>query len=276
MTQQTAPWRRITSPFPLALAGLCVLAAIGPLIAPYDVTTPDFRARLTGVSSSHVFGTDQLGRDIASRLLAGARPSLGLSLVIATLATAIGVGLGALGAALGPRSDSLLTRVTEAFQAFPSFICAVAITGVFGSSTFSIIAALVLTGWMGHARLVRGLSRSIATRTYVVAARLYGVNGFTLFWRHYLPSLLPPIAVVWSEAWSRAILAVSGLGFLGLGAQPPNPEWGAMLADGRSYMSAAPLVMLAPGGAILLSVLTINLAGDWLRDRFAVDETKAA
>lgn len=261
---------------PAALLLVCAVAAFGPFLAPYDVTTPDFRARLQGVSLAHLLGTDQLGRDTASRLLVGARSSIGLSFVVATLAAVLGSIVGLAGAAAGPRSDAVLTRVTEVFQSFPGFIVAVAIAGAFGPSVPGIVLTLVLTGWMGQARLVRGLTRSLLTRDYVVAARLYGVGTFALAWRHLLPRLLPPVIVVWSEGWSRAILAVSGLGFLGMGTQPPHPEWGAMLADGRSYMAAAPLLMLAPGMAILLSVLTINLAGDWLRDRFAADGMKAA
>jgi ABC-type dipeptide/oligopeptide/nickel transport system permease subunit len=261
---------------PMALMLLCVVAVLGPQLAPYEATAPDFRARLQGVSPAHLLGTDQLGRDTASRLLVGARSSIGLSLAVSTLAALLGCVVGLAGAAAGPRTDAALTRITEVFQSFPGFIVAVAIAGAFGPSVPGIVLTLVLTGWMAQARLVRGLTRSLMTQDYVVAARLYGVGALALAWRHLLPRLLPPVIVVWSEGWSRAILAVSGLGFLGMGTQPPHPEWGAMLADGRSYMAAAPLLMLAPGLAILLSVLTINLTGDWLRDRFAIDETKAA
>ena len=267
---------RLHDVLPAVLLILVAIAVAGPWIAPFDPVTPDYRNRLAGISPSHLLGTDQLGRDIASRILTGARASLGMALGAATIATLVGMAAGVLGATMGGRVDWALTRLAEIFQSFPGFIVAVAVLGAYGPSPLGIVVTLAATGWMGHARLVRGLVRSLAIRDHVVAARLYGVAPLPLVRVHMLPLMLPPIIVMWSENWSRAILSVCALGFLGLGVAPPDPEWGAMLADGRSHMGAAPLVMIGPGATILVCVLLINLAGDWMRDRVALDEVRAA
>jgi ABC-type dipeptide/oligopeptide/nickel transport system permease subunit len=246
-----------------ALIGLLTLVALlGPQLAPHDVVAPNFRLRLAPPEWSHPLGTDHLGRDIASRVLAGARATLGMSFAIATLATILGV--------------AVLTRLAEIVQTLPAFVLAVTVSAAFGASSIGIVATFAMLNWTTHARLTRGLVRSIDMREHVTVARLYALPPWLIARRHFLPLVVPPLLVTWSENWSRAILAISALGFLGLGIPPPEPEWGAMLSDGRSYMSAAPLVMLGPGLAVVISVLIINLFGDWLRDRLALDETRAA
>lgn len=262
--------------WPIVLALLGLLAVLGPMLAFHDVATPNYQLRLASPSIQHLLGTDQLGRDIASRILTGARASLGMSLAIATIATLVGLLAGVIGATGGRHIDEMLTRVAEIVQTMPGFVIAITVAAAFGASHVSLVVTLAALGWTTHARLVRGLVRSISVREHVTAAKLYGLSPALVFRRHYLPLIGPPLLVTWSENWSRAILAISGLGFLGLGVPPPQPEWGAMLADGRSYMGSAPFVMLGPGLAIVLSVLSINLFGDWLRDRLALDDVRAA
>ncbi len=262
--------------WPALIALLVLVALLGPSLTPYDVATPNYRLRLAPPTWSHPLGTDHLGRDIAARVLVGARATLGMSFAIATLATILGVAVGVLSVLAGRWGDALLTRLAEVVQTLPAFVLAVTVSAAFGASHAGLVATFVALGWTTHARLARGLVRAIATREHVLVARLHGVAPFAIVRRHFLPLIAPPLLVTWSENWSRAILAISGLGFLGLGVPPPQPEWGAMLTDGRAYMGSAPLVMLGPGLLIVTSVLTINLFGDWLRDRVSDDQSRAA
>lgn len=259
-----------------AMATLLLLALIGPSLAPFDPTLVDFRARMQMPSMAHPLGTDWMGRDQLSRLLTGARASLGLSLAISFGAAVLGVALGLLSAAAGPLGDKLLTRLAEVMQAFPELVAAMAIAALFGPSIHNLVLALVVTSWMRYARLTRGLALAIAARDHVALARLAGVSRTAIAGRHILPLLLPALLVMWTGGWARSILSVSALGFLGFGMQPPNPEWGAMLLDARRYIADAPHLMWAPGLAIVISVLAISLAGDRLRDLFPNDEARSA
>lgn len=251
------------------LACLGVLIAAGFALTPYGPTDPDFLNRLSGPSAEHWFGTDQLGRDIATRLLYGGLWSLGLAFLITTIGAVVGVIVGLAAGHFGRLADVGLMRVTDSFFAFPELIAAVTIAGVLGPSTTNMVLALILVAWMKFARLVRSLALSIAHRDFVLQARLNGLPSWLILWRHVLPNIGPSLLVLWTNAWSRSILSISGLSFLGFGVQPPHAEWGAMLLDGKSYMQTAPHVMIFPGLAILLAVLSINLVGDRLRDLFA-------
>ena len=272
----TKPYLRLNGIWPCLMALLLFVALLGPLMAPYDPAIPNYRLRLSSASMMHLMGTDHLGRDILSRVLVGARASLGVSVLIATIATLLGVTAGVVSVMGGRWTDSAMTRSAEVAQTMPAFIVAVTVAAAFGPSEAGLVIALAALNWTTHARLTRGLVRSISLREHVTAARLYGVSPTQLFRRHYLPLIAPALLVTWSENWSRAVLAVSGLGFLGFGVPPPQPEWGSMLADGRSYLGVAPVVMLGPGLAIVISVLMINLFGDWLRDTVASDTPRAA
>lgn len=271
---------RRLSPWDLALlaatATLFLLTLFGPYLAPFDPNAVDFRARMHPLSLAHPLGTDWMGRDQLSRLLTGARASLGLSLAISFGAACLGVALGLLSAAVGPWGDKLLTRLTEVMQAFPELVAAMAIAALFGPSIHNLVLALVVTSWMRYARLTRGLALAIAARDHVALARLAGVSRPAIAGRHILPLILPALLVMWTGGWARSILSVSALGFLGFGMQPPHPEWGAMLLDARRYIADAPHLMWGPGIAIMLSVLAISLAGDRLRDLFPQDEARSA
>ena len=256
----------------LIAALLATLALAGPWLAPHDPSLMNIPARLSGPSSTYPLGTDAMGRCLLSRLLHGARWSLGLAFLTSMIGLAIGSLLG-LAAALGGRvADSVVMRVSDIFLAFPELVAAVTIAGVLGASTASLIFAMTITGWMRYARLTRGIGLTLHARGYVVQARLSGLGIADMTRFHYLPALLPSLAVVWTGMFGRAILGISALGFLGFGVQPPTAEWGTMLLDARVHLRADPLQMLWPGLAILVTVLSINLAGDHLRDTLAEQE----
>lgn len=256
----------------LLAAAFILLAVAGPWLAPHDPTQINIPHRLSPPTAQWLLGTDALGRDILSRLLHGARWSLGLAFGISVIGLCIGTLAGLVAAQGGKLADWLVMRTTDTFLAFPDLIAAVVIAGVLGAGTSSLIFALTVTGWMRYARVARGIGLSLQSRGYVVQARLAGVSPLAIAWHHYLPSLLPSLAVVWTGMFARAILGISALGFLGFGVQPPMPEWGTMLLDARIHMRSTPLQMIWPGLAVVMCVLAINLTGDALRDSLAQQE----
>ncbi len=245
---------------------LVLLAGAGYAFSPYGPNTPDFLNRLSPPSAEHWFGTDQLGRDVATRLLYGGISSIGLAFLITLAGAIIGTVVGLAAGHFGRLADTTLMRVTDSFFAFPELVAAVTIAGVLGPNTTNMVLALILVGWMKFARLVRSLSVELSHRDFITQAKLNGLPSWRILWRHILPNIGPSLLVLWTNAWSRSILAISGLSFLGFGVQPPNAEWGAMLLDGKAYMQTAPYLMIFPGLAILVTVLAINLTGDRLRD----------
>lgn len=253
----------------ILVIGLVLLAGLGPILAPYDPLAIDIPNRLAGPSGEFPLGTDALGRDILSRLLHGARWSLGLAFLISIISLVIGTALGLVATQGGRVTDWIVMRTTDTFLAFPELVAAIVISGLMGAGTWSLIFALSVTGWMRYARVARGIGLSVQSRGYVVQARLAGLSGWSIARWHYLPSLVPSLTVVWTGMFARAILGISALGFLGFGVQPPNPEWGAMLLDARIHLRSTPLQMVWPGLAVVFCVLTINLVGDALRDALA-------
>ncbi|MEM7198348.1 MAG: ABC transporter permease [Pseudomonadota bacterium] len=248
---------------------LVVFAVIGPILAPYDPTAINIPKRLAPPGGAFLLGTDALGRDTLSRLLHGAQWSLGLAFLISLIGLFIGSFIGLI-AALGRKwADWVMMRTTDTFLAFPELLAAVVIAGLMGADTKSLIFALSVTGWMRYARVARGIGLSLKSRGYVVQAKLAGVSPLSIARWHYLPALLPSLSVVWTSMFARAILGISALGFLGFGVQPPAPEWGAMLLDARIHMRSTPHQMIWPGIAVVFCVLSINLAGDMLRDSFS-------
>ncbi len=252
---------------------LVLLAVVGPMLAPHDPTAIDIPNRLRPPGGAWLLGTDALGRDILSRLLHGASWSLGLAFLVSLFGLIIGTVVGLIAAQGGKLADWLAMRVTDTFLAFPELIAAVVIAGVLGAGTGTLIFALTVTGWMRYARVARGIGLSVASRGYVLQARLAGLSPLAIARWHYLPSLLPSLTVVWTGMLARAILGISTLGFLGFGVQPPMPEWGTILLDARIHMRSTPLQMIWPGLAIVICVLSINLTGDALRDALASKET---
>ncbi len=253
----------------LAIVGTIVLLALAaPLLPLADPTKVDAARGLAPPGAGALLGTDNLGRDIMSRLVWGARLSLATAGLAALLILTIGVGVGMIAGFYGGLLDDLLMRVVDVLLAFPALILALAIAGVLGPSITSVMIGIVTVAWADYARVMRGQVLAARERQYVEAARAIGARNGRILVRHLLPNVLPPILVLASLEMGGLILALSGLSFLGLGAQPPTPEWGAMLNDGRSFIAAAPQLMVYPGLAITLVVVGFNLLGDGLRDAF--------
>jgi peptide/nickel transport system permease protein len=261
-----------------ALAGLgviaaaVVVAAFAPALAPSDPVKNRLLDRLTppmwaqGGSARHPLGTDTLGRDVLSRLLHGARISLIVGLAAVLVAGVVGVGLGLVAGYRGGWADDLLMRLGDIQLAFPVLLLGVVVIAVLGASLVNMILVLGASGWVTYARIARGETLSLKERDFVAAARALGAPARHVVARHLLPNVLPSLMVVTTFSVARTIIAEASLSFLGLGLPPPTPSWGAMLDEGRNYITTGWWLALFPGLAILLLVLAINLCGDWLRD----------
>lgn len=249
-----------------------VLAATAPALAPTDPVQNDLLERLAppmwmdGGSGRHPLGTDTLGRDVVSRLLYGARVSLVVGFAAVILAGALGVALGLVAGYYGGRLDDILMRLGDVQLAFPALVLAIAVLAVVGSGLGNIILVLSVTSWVTYARIARGETLSLRHREFVESARALGARDAGILWRHVLPNVLPSITVVATFSVARTIIAEASLSFLGLGIPPPAPSWGAMLDEGRNYLTTGWWLALFPGLAILAVVLGINVVGDWLRD----------
>lgn len=251
------------------LVALAVLAAVaGPLVMPFDAGAQDLARRLESPSSTHPFGLDELGRDILARVLAGARISLIVGLVVVSVSGAIGTLLGAVAGYFGGLVDEVISRVVDTLLAFPGLLLAIALVAVLGPSLANVLFALTIVGWVGYARLVRGQVLRARELQYVEAARAIGAETSRILWRHVVPTAVPAIVVQATLGMAGAIIGEASLSFLGLGAQPPTASWGTMLAGGRTHILDAPHVTIFPGLAIALLVVGLNLLGDGLRDRF--------
>jgi len=257
---------------PLNLVGLLVvlsimlLAVIGLYITPYAPTVPDYTAMLSAPTRAHLLGTDQIGYDLFSRILAGARFSIGTAMGVLALAVAIGLPLGAVAGFMGGWIDEIIMRVTDMFLAFPVLILALAIAATLGAGLTSAVIALAVGYWPWYTRLLRGQVLSLKNREYVEAARALGASNRAIMWRHILPNAFSPIIIELSQDMGYAILNIAALSFIGLGAQPPSPEWGAMIVAGRDFLRTAWWTCAFPGLAITVTVLGFNLVGDGLRD----------
>lgn len=257
----------------LVLAAVAAAAILAPMLSPADPLKNDLLERLTppmwnaGGSAAHPLGTDTLGRDVASRLLYGARVSLIVGLAAVIVSGVLGVALGLLSGYYRGFTDDALMRLGDVQLAFPVLVLAVAVLAVLGASLANVILVLGVTGWITYARIVRGETLSLRQREFVEAARALGATDRYLLRRHILPNVLPPVTVVATFSVARTIIAEASLSFLGLGIPPPAPSWGAMLDEGRNYITTGWWLALFPGLAILLLVLGINLVGDWLRDQ---------
>lgn len=250
-----------------SLAGMMLLAAlVGPWLMPHDPNRQQLERRLEGPSTGHPLGLDELGRDILSRLLAGARVSVGVGLAVVLLAGGAGTLLGAASGYFGGWVDTLLMRLTDVFLAFPGILLAIALVAMLGPALSHVVLALVVIGWVGYARLVRGQVLQLREAEFVLAARAAGVPAWRVLWRHVLPNVLPVLLVQASLGMAGAVLAEASLSFLGLGIQPPTPSWGAMINAGRGHLIDAPHLSLFPGLAILATVMGLNFLGDALVD----------
>jgi peptide/nickel transport system permease protein len=261
-----------------AFAGLLVIAAtvlaavLAPVLSPADPVKNRLVERLTppmwvaGGTARHPLGTDTLGRDVTSRLLYGARVSLVVGVSAVAIAGLLGVVLGLLAGYYRGWPDDVLMRIGDVQLAFPVLVLAIALLAVAGASLLTVVLVLGVTGWITYARIVRGETLSLISREFVEAARAMGAPDRHVIWRHVVPNVLPPVTVVATFSVARVVIAEASLSFLGLGIPPPAPSWGAMLDEGRNYLTTGWWLALFPGLAILLLVLGINLVGDWLRD----------
>ena len=264
---------RSSGSFYLRIGGVIVafyviLAAIGPIIAPYGADEQDLLSALEPPSLAHLFGTDSLGRDILSRVIIGTRFTLTATLVSVAVALIAGVALGLAAGYLEGRIAAAIAGFVDLLLTIPSLVLAIAIASVIGAGLSGLILAISTTFVPPMARLVRGRVLEVKSEDYVEAARAIGTSDLGIMHRHILPNAFTVIIVEASLEAGQAVLIAAALGFLGLGVQPPAPEWGTMLGAGRAYMQRAPYLVLCPGIAISLLILGFNLLGDGLRDRF--------
>lgn len=250
------------------------MAALAPVLAPYDPLDQDLYRRLEPPSSANVFGTDDFGRDILSRVIYGARISLRIGLISISIALSVGTTLGLIAGYKGGWFDTAIMRLMDIMLAFPSILLAIAIVAVIGPGIDNVMVAVSIVMVPQYARLVRASVLSIREMAYVEAARALGARDFRILRSSVLPNCMAPLIVQSTLSLGTAILDAAGLSFLGLGAQPPTPEWGAMLSGGRELLLKAPWVMTFPGLAIFIVVLGLNLFGDGLRD--ALDPKRVA
>jgi peptide/nickel transport system permease protein len=256
------------------LGGLIVLTLIavgllGPLLAPYDPNDQQLRAALQPpgwFDGAHFLGTDNLGRDVFSRIIYGARVSLLVAVSVVIVSGLIGISLGAISGYFGGKVDFAIQKLVEVVWAFPALLLAITILAFLGQGLFNLILALVAQRWIQYCRVVRGQTLSLRGRDFVVATRALGASAARIIGRHLLPNLIQASLVIGTFAMASAIVSEASLSFLGLGVPPEIPTWGTMLADGRAYISTAWWLALFPGASIFVTVLGINLLGDALRD----------
>jgi len=251
----------------MALLGFFVFCAIfAPWIAPYDPIAQDITRRREPPSREHPFGLDEVGRDLLSRVIYGARVSLYVGVASVSLAIVAGTLIGAISGYAGGWIDNIIMRIMDIMLAFPSLLLAIAIVAIMGPGLLNMLYAIAFVSIPAYARLVRASILAAKEMDYVLAAKAVGCSSSRILFRHIMPNCLTPIIVQGTLGIATAILDAAGLSFLGLGAQPPTPEWGAMLGQGRGSVFTAPHVVIFPGLAIMLTVLGFNLLGDGLRD----------
>lgn len=270
-----APWmegmqrllRQKTAIFGLIIVCLLLLTALlAPLLAPYDPVASDLPSRLQAPSAAHFLGTDELGRDILSRIFYGSRISIQIGILAVGISLIFGTFLGAISGYYGGKLDMAIMRVIDIVMAFPYILLAIAITAMLGPGLNNAMIAIGVVGIPIYARVVRGAVLSVKEMEYIESAKVSGCSSLRIIMKHVLPNCLAPLIVQATLGIGTAILDAAGLSFLGLGAQPPKPEWGIMLNKGKDVMHNAPWVIMFPGVAILFTVLGFNLLGDGLRD----------
>ncbi|HZG58975.1 MAG TPA: nickel transporter permease [Anoxybacillus sp.] len=243
-----------------------LLAVFAPMIAPYEINEQNLSMRLKAPSNEHLFGTDDFGRDIFSRVIYGARISLWVGFFSVLGSVIVGSLLGIIAGYYGRWIDGMISRIFDIMLAFPSILLAIGIVAVLGPSLKNALIAIAIINIPNFGRLIRSRVLSIKQEEYIMAAKAIGMSDARILFHHILPNSMAPIIVQGTLAIATAIIEAAALGFLGLGAQPPNPEWGKMLADSKDYLTQAPWTMIFPGLAIMLTVLGFNLMGDGLRD----------
>lgn len=245
---------------------LILLALAAPIIAPYDPLAAEMKNAYLPPSPEHLFGTDKLGRDCFSRILYGASYSLSSVLLLVAAIFAVGTSLGVAAGYFGGKTDTVIMRISDMMISFPGMILAIAIAGILGGSLVNAIIALTIVSWTKYARLARSMVLKIKERDFVEAAVVNGGKPLHILWRHIVPNILPLMVITAASDIGAMMMELAGLSFLGFGSQPPAPEWGLMLNEGRQQLQTAPWLMVFPGLAIFITVVAFNLWGDALRD----------
>ncbi|MCL4463861.1 MAG: ABC transporter permease subunit [Firmicutes bacterium] len=248
------------------LAVIMLAGILAPVLAPNDPVLVTLDNRFAAPSIQFPFGTDHLGRCVLSRLMYGTIVSLGSALLVMTITITISIIIGTLSGYKGGWVDTLLMRMGDVNLAFPDLVLTLVIAGMLGPGLANIIIAMAAVQWVWYARIIRGMVLSLKERSYVLSAKVAGTPGWLIVVRHILPNIIPHVVVLVTINLGMVVLHISGLTFLGLGAQPPTPEWGAMLNDARQYLRSYPRLIMFPGTMIMLVVISFNLLGDALRD----------
>jgi peptide/nickel transport system permease protein len=260
--------RNTSAMIAVVLLALLVLTAIaGPSLVSYTPEAMDLDHLKQPPNAQHLLGTDSIGRDILSRVVYGARISLSMGIIASAVSLCIGIFFGLIAGYFGKTVDAFLSQVFDIFLAFPSLLLAIGIGAVMPPGLTSAMLAITLVGWAGFARLVRGITLSLKEQTYVEASRALGASPARILYRHILPNSLPLILVAGSLRIGGFILLEAALSFLGLGVQPPTPTWGSMISLNRAYINSAPWMVIFPGLAISITVISFNILGDFLRDK---------
>jgi nickel transport system permease protein len=254
----------------MILGILFIIAIFAPWIAPNDPIAVNLAYKLQPPSWDYPFGTDHLGRCTLSRILYGARISLGFAMLIFISSLAIGLLVGTFSGYKGGWVDQVLMRFCDGVMAFPSLILILGLVGIFGPGLTQVIIALMLVQWVYYARMFRGMVLSLKEQNFIAAAKISGSSQWKIIKNHIIPNVLPPLVVMGTLEMGWAIMDISAMSFLGLGVQPPTPEWGAMIHEGKSYIRTNPELMLYPGLIIMLVIVTFNLLGEALSERYGV------
>ena len=252
--------------YSLLVAFIVMVAIFAPWLTPLDPMAGDMKNVFLLPSSEHLLGTDKLGRDIFSRIIAGTQVSLFMTIILVVLTATVGSLVGIVSGYFGGKVEITLMRFADMMLSFPGVVLAIAIAGIMGGSAINAILALVVVSWAKYARMVRSLVIKIRSQDFIAASIVSGAKTPKILWRHVLPNILPIVVVTGAMDIGTMMMEVAGLSFLGFGAQPPTPEWGLMLNEGRQYIQTAPWLMFYPGLAIFFVVAVFNLWGDALRD----------
>lgn len=248
------------------IALMCIVAILAPVFAPYDPNEQVLKDRLLAPCTAHLLGTDELGRDVLSRIIYGARISLVIGIVPTLISMVIGTILGLMAGFLGKKVDFIIMRLADVMLAFPPLLLAMVVMYTLGASLINIFIAISLVSWAGTARVVRSQTLALKEKEFIEAAKSMGVKNWTIMFRHILPNCISSLIVLFTLNIPGSILSESSLSFLGIGAQPPSSSWGLMVVRGKKYLFSQPWLSIAPGVAILIIVLAFNFLGDGLRD----------
>ncbi len=265
-------WIRFVVFFLMAVLLIC-FALFAGFFAPYDPLETDYAHMLEPPSRTHLFGTDQLGRDLFSRILHGGKNSLLIAFAVTAIVSVTGILIGTAAGFMGGFFDGLLMRISDMLMAFPGYIFTIAIVSFIGVGTSNLILAMSVTGWTFYARISRSLVLSIKNNVYIEQARLGGASNWRILFYYIVPNVLPSLLVNISQDIGSKLLTISGLSLLGLGSPPPAPEWGFMLSEGKNYMYSEPWMLLFPGMIILLTVIIFNLLGDSIQELMTPKES---